>query len=142
MGSKAKLYTIDITSPEELITMIEPTTSDELRIINYRFEFDHTGLQATPDSYVKAVYVTLGSSTTAKYFVDKLVGFYSCPLMCDNSYVDPVNFRSVTFASGTNIPFTVPGKLDNQYTARLYDSNKTLISAAILKHCFIQFEHG
>lgn len=137
--SKPKLYTIDIDTPEEMLEMMNSTTSDELRIINFRFEFDYTGV--FPDDYYKVIYVTIGSSTSSNYFIDNNVGFYSCPLMCDNGYVDPVSFRSVTFASGVSIPYTASNPLDHSFTVKLYDKDKQLIDANILKHCFIQFEY-
>ena len=139
MSSEAKLYTINIRSPSEYVNMANPTTSRNLQIKNYRFEFDYTGVAV--DDYYKVIYVSIGSATNLNYFIDNILGRYELPLMCDNGYVDPVSFRSVTFSGGQNIEVTLSSNLESAFTVTLTDESGTVIDAAILKHSFIQFNY-
>lgn len=139
MSSEAKLYTINIRTPSEYVNMANPTTSRNLKIINYRFEFDYTSVAV--DDYYKVIYVSIGSGTNLNYFIDNILGRYELPLMCDNGYVDPVTFRSVTFATSQNIEITLSSNLESAFTVSLTDESGALINPAILKHSFIQFNY-
>lgn len=136
--SATKVYTIDVNTNESIVEMINGVPQTEMRLINYRFKMNYTGI-AEPNR-PDVLYLDIGTVVGSTYFIDNNLNTYRFPIMLDNGYIDPDNNYSITFASGVNIPLTMSGPLDHSIVVRIYNKNGNLISNDILKHCFLQFE--